>query len=105
MIFNFKKRISISIASVIIISGFLFTNYSALASTLIFFNSNIQHVYSGDDFTVDLKVSSDKSINVIDGTLIYNKNNLEIKNISLEGSLISLWPTPATFDNNKGQLG
>ncbi len=99
------KKIKINLILTAFFFGFLFTNSIAEASTRIYFSPAIQTThYKGDSFVLDLKISSDKSINVIDGTLTYNKDVLKIKNVSIEGSLISLWQTSPVFDNDKGTL-
>ncbi len=92
------------IYSAIMVFGFLFLGSYAEASTLVFFNSNALHMYTGDTTTVDLLVSADKSINVIDGTLTYDKDKIEIKNVTIDGSIASLWTMTPVFDNKKGQL-
>lgn len=101
---NLKIKINL-ISILVIIFGFLFMNSVAEAATTVYFSPSIQTTYyKGDSIILDLKISSDKSINVIDGTLIYDKDKLKIQNVSLEESIISLWQTSPVFDNNKGQL-
>jgi len=88
----------------IIFIGLSFTNLLTFASTKIYFVSNEEQIYTGDRLVVDLKISSDESINVVNGTILYDKNKLSIEEINKEDSLMSLWPTLPTFDNNKGEL-
>jgi hypothetical protein len=75
------------------------------ASTEIYFNNNAKEILVGDSFTASLMISSpDKSINVIDGTLTYDKDKLEIKKVKTDDSVFSLWTEEPSFDNEKGEL-
>lgn len=87
------------------VAGFLFSTSSAYASSEVGFIANTQSIKAGDSFNIDLKISALKtSINTVDGTVIYDPNKLEIKEINTDNSVLSLWPKPAVFDNSKGEL-
>lgn len=101
---NFNGKKYLIIGSILVI-GFFFLPFTALAVTTVYFDLEKPIIYENDTFLVNLKISSpDKSINVIDGTLIYDSNKLEIKEISVGGSLFTLWPKPSVFSNEKGSL-
>jgi len=101
---NFKGKIYLIVGAIFAI-GFFFLPFVAKAATTIYFDLENPVIYEGDTFVVNMKISSpDKSINVIDGTILYDNNNLEIKEISTGGSLFVLWPKPPVFSNNKGTL-
>ncbi len=100
--FNEKKYL---IVGAILAIGFFFLPVSVKAATSIYFDLEQSTIYEGDIFLADLKISTpDKPINVIDGTILYDGAKLEIKEISIGGSLFALWPKPPVFDNNKGTL-
>lgn len=84
---------------------FFFLPLAALAATTISFNAGDSTVSKGDTFVVDVEISTpDKSINVVDGTVIYDNDKLEIKEVSTGGSLLVLWPKSPVFSNEKGNL-
>lgn len=104
MINLFNKKINI-FSILIIIFIFFSCAKTSFASTEIYFHKDLNQIIKGDTFAVDLKISSsDDLINVIDGTIIYDKNILEVVNINTNNSLISLWVTEPTFDNKIGEL-
>lgn len=84
---------------------FVFFAFSAFASTEVSLNSNTQNIAEGDNFTVDLNISTAKtSINVVDGKIVFDADKLEVKNISTDNSILTIWTVPVTFDNSKGQI-
>lgn len=100
--FNGKKYL---IVGAILAAGFFFLPVGLIAATSIYFDLEKPTVYEDDIFLVDLKISTpDEPINVIDGTILYDGDKLEIKEISTGGSLFALWPKPPVFANNKGNL-
>jgi len=99
---NGKKYL---IVGAILAAGFFFLPTNVKAATSIYFDLENSTVYEGNVFLVDLKISTpDKPINVIDGTILYDGDKLEIKEISTGGSLFALWPKPPVFTNTKGTL-
>lgn len=85
--------------------GFFFLPFAVKAATTVYFDLENPMIYEGDTFMAEIKISSsDKSINVIDGTILYDNNKLEVKEVSTGGSLFTLWPKPPVFSNNKGNL-
>jgi hypothetical protein len=100
--FNGKKYL---IIGAIFAIGFFSLPFAVKAATTVYFDLEKPMIYEDDTFLVNLKISTpDKSINVIDGTLIYDSNKLEIKEISTGGSLFALWPKPPVFSNEKGNV-
>ena len=87
-----------------VVAGFLLMYSSAHALTSVYFLNNNLNINNGDTFSVDLKISSDKSVNVIDGTLTFDKNKLAVKEIKTDGSIFSVWAKSPIFDNNKGTI-
>lgn len=102
---NFYRKKYLIIIVFVFIVGFLFSPLTVKASTNLYFDSTKIDIYEGDTFLVDLKISTpDKSINVIDGTLLFDNSKLEIKEISTGGSLLSLWQKKPIFSNENGNL-
>ena len=101
---NFNEKKYLVVGAIFVIGLFLWP-FSVKAATTVYFDLAKPVVYEGDTFIVNLKISSpDKSINVIDGTILYDNNNLEIKEVSAGNSLFALWPKPPAFSNDKGTL-
>jgi len=95
--FDEKKYLVIGI---IFIIGFLFAPVSVKAATSLYFNLEDPVIYKDDIFLVDFKIATpDRSINVIDGTLLYDSDKLEIKEISTDASLIALWSKEPVIAN------
>ncbi|MFA6177345.1 MAG: cohesin domain-containing protein [Candidatus Paceibacterota bacterium] len=82
---------------------FLFASFSC-ATTEIYFQKDLKEITKGDTFLIDLKISSTKEINVIDGTIIYDKDKLAIKEVTTNNSLLSLWVKEPAFNNETGEL-
>ena len=102
---NFKGKIYLICGVVILATGFLLGPFIAKAATTVYFDLEKPIIYEGDTFIVNMKISTpDKSINVIDGTILYDNNKLEIREISTGGSLLSLWSKLPVFSNDKGTL-
>lgn len=100
---NFNEKYLI--LGVIFAIGFFFLPFAVNAATTVYFDLDNPAISEGNTFIVNLKISTpDKSVNVIDGTITYNSNKLEIKEISTGGSLFTLWPKPPVFSNDKGNL-
>ncbi|MDP2638622.1 MAG: cohesin domain-containing protein [Candidatus Azambacteria bacterium] len=101
---NFNGKIYLIIGAIFAV-GFFFLPFVVKAATTVYFDLENPVIYEGDTFLANLKISTpDKSINVIDGTVIYDSKKLEIREISAGGSLLALWPKPPVFSNEKGSL-
>ena len=62
------------------------------AETEISLDSTIRNAEVGNEIVVDLRLSASVDpVNVLDGTLVYDQNKLEIKGVSFDDSIISLW--------------
>ena len=102
--FQFKIKNLYFLITIFTLS-FFFLPFTVKAATTIYFDLENPVIYEGDIFLADLKISTpDKSINVVDGTILYDNSKLEIKEVSTGGSLFTLWPKPPTFSNEKGIL-
>lgn len=85
--------------------GFFFSSSIAHAATTVYFDSDKPVIYQDDTFLVSLKISAtDKSINAVDGTVLYDQSRLEIKEVSTGNSWFTLWPKPPAFSNENGSL-
>ena len=98
-----KKYFSLFITLFII--GFLYIPHFVKASTEVSLIPNTQNIEEGSNFTVELKISASSTpINVVDGTVIFDVNKLEIKSVNIDNSGLSIWTKQPTFDNSKGEL-
>ena len=89
---------------VVMLAFFSFAPISK-AMTEISFENNNQNIQAGNTFKIDLKISSlDKIVNVADGTILYDKNKLEIKKVETTNSIFNLWTEQPIFDNKIGTL-
>jgi len=101
--FNFQKQ------KLLIGFIFVFFIFSGINATIIaadfYFSYPSQNIYEGDIFAVDLNISSDnENINVVEGYLNFDKEKLEVKEITSGGSIFSLWLKPAIFSNETGEI-
>ena len=98
-----KKYFGIKFA---VIAIFVFVFFPALVKASdFFFDSTLEPIYKGDTFIVQLKLSTtDNLINAVEGYLSFDNNKLEVKEISAGGSIFSLWPKPATAQNDNGEI-
>lgn len=87
------------------IIGLLFIPLFTYASTEVGLVPSTSNIQEGSSFTVDLKISVSKTpINTIDGIIVYDASKLEVKDVNTDGSMLSIWPKPANFDNTKGEV-
>jgi hypothetical protein len=78
---------------------------TAKASTEVYFQNSTMEISKGDTFSVNLKISSsDKVVNVVDGTLNYDKEKLSIAKVKTDNSLFSLWTQKPKINNEIGEL-
>jgi hypothetical protein len=102
LVFNLRKVLIIGLA---ILAGLFLGVLEVKAATTIFFDMKEKEIYEGDVFLVNLKISTpDKPINVVDGTILYDSNKLEIKEVSTGNSVFTLWSKPPVFSNGDGTL-
>ena len=104
MIKNINKKIKTSFIIVLFFCIFFAFSSVSYASTQIYFEKDVQNIQKGDIFYVNLKIYSEQEINVIDGTITYNKDTLELQKVDKENSLLSLWAQEPSFDNKTGEL-
>jgi hypothetical protein len=99
-----KKTKIFFVLSVFFSFFFLFTTNS-LASTEIYFQREEKEILVGEKFQVNLNISSpETSVNVIDGTITYDKNKIEIEKVEMTNSILSLWVKEPVFNNETGEL-
>lgn len=102
---NLNLRKDLIVKTAIAAVGFFFLPIAVQAATTLYFDLESPVIYKGDTFLINLKVSTpDKPINVVDGTILYNRDKLEIKEISTGDSLFALWPKPPVFSNDESAL-
>lgn len=104
MIKKYNKKIKVLLnISIIFITLFFFAPTSQ-AMTEVYFQKDSKEIIKGDTFLVNLKISSEKIMNVVDGTITYDKDKLEIREVKINNSLLSLWTKEPIFNNEIGEL-
>lgn len=84
--------------------AFLLSPLTTLSAT-IYFYSETKDIYQGDIFIVETRISSpDKLINAAESIILFDKDKLEVKELSTGGSLFSLWLKPPIFSNEEGKI-
>ncbi len=84
--------------------GFFLLPKIIFAATL-YFTSNSQNIYNGDTFIIEARISSpDKLINVIDGTFLFDRDKMTVKELSTGGSIFPLWAQEPVFSNTDGKI-
>ena len=95
-------KIFISVA--VILFGFILSPTLAKAAT-VYFSPNSDNISQDDVFIVEARISSpEEAINVAEGTIKFDNNKLEVKELSTGGSIFSLWPKPPVFSNQDGKI-
>ena len=90
----------------VIIFSFLFfiLNFSAVNAAEVYFSSRAEETRVGDVFVVEAKISSPELINVADGSILFDKEKLEVRELSTGGSIFSLWASGPSFSNADGRI-
>jgi hypothetical protein len=78
---------------------------SAIHAASIDFSVPAGKIFNGDTFMVEVKISSpDRLINAAQGILFFDKDILEIKEISTGNSVFSMWAEAPSFSNSIGRV-
>ena len=84
--------------------GLVFLPSVAKASR-IYFSPVVKEIYKDDVFILEVRISSsDQLINATEGVLLFNKNKLEVKELSAGGSLFDVWLQKPAFSNQDGKI-
>lgn len=86
--------------------GYLMFPHSVFAAS-VYATVGSKEIYQGDVFVVDAMISSpDARLNVADGSIVFDANTLEVKELSTGGSIFSIWAEQPTVsrENNNGQV-
>lgn len=94
----------IHLVFIIVLFGFVLFPFVTQAAT-VYFTSDSENIYQDDTFIVKLKIASpDEFINAVEGVLLFDKDKLEVKELSSGGSLFNLWLQPPIFSNQEGKI-
>ena len=87
----------------VFVSGFPLTARGASASLYLAPSAGTYTV--GNTFSLEVKVNSGgQAINAADATLVFDTDDLEIRSISKDGSVFSLWVQEPIFSNSLGTI-
>lgn len=72
---------------------FLGLSYSVpVYAAEMFFDSAKERVYTGEEFSVSIKLDPEGvSINAVEGTITYDNQFIEVNNVRVSGSIINTW--------------
>lgn len=84
---------------------FFFGLPKEVSAAEFYFSRSVEAIVMASDiFVVDLMLSSpEERVNVLEGYLSFDKDKLEIKEMSAGGSLFELWLEPPNFYNETGE--
>jgi hypothetical protein len=101
-----KKIIALLVISLALLFNIKLTMPVSAAENVILYLSPSGGTYAaGNTFLVRVKVNSGgQPINAAEGTLIFNPNEVQVVNISKNGSIFSLWTIEPTFSNSAGNI-
>lgn len=89
---------------ILLISFFAFLPSVSYAATLYLESENVEY-YQGDTFLMEIRIDTEReSVNVAEIELMFPADVLEIKDISLGNSILSLWVEKPTFSNEEGRI-
>ncbi|MDP3999194.1 MAG: hypothetical protein Q8P76_01200 [bacterium] len=90
-----------------VICGLLFVIFAAHAAHAaeLYFSARAENIRIDDVFVVEARLSSpDISINVADGSILFDKEKFEVRELSAGGSILSLWAQEPSFSNLAGTI-
>jgi hypothetical protein len=87
-----------------LILGLIFVPFGVQASR-IYFSPLVEKIYKDDIFFIEIRISSpDKLINAVEGVLLFDKEKLEVEDLSDGGSIFTFWPQKLAFSNEEGKV-
>ena len=98
-----KKFYNLLAVSIFLFACFVLPK-AALAASLSFSQSS-QQVYEGDIFTIKLNLDSQgQKVNVLEGSVVFDTNTLEVEDVSTGGSIFNLWTRSPIYNNETGKI-
>jgi len=71
----------------------------------VYFDTTRENIYKDDVFVATVRISNpDRLINAIDGHVLYDENKLEVRDISIGGSVFNVWPKFPKFLDMEGSI-
>lgn len=87
------------------LAGIILFFSPAVYAAELYFSIRADDVRVDDIFVVEARLSSpDTSINVADGSILFNPEILEVRELSAGGSIFSLWASNPSFSNSAGTI-
>lgn len=89
----------------VFVFGLFFLGVNIASAAEVYLSTHGQDIYIDDVFIVDARISSpDTLINVADGSIVYDQEKLEVRELSTGGSAFSLWASGPSFSNLDGKV-
>lgn len=105
---KFNKKIiwfSVSLVFCLVLISCLLPQVARAQSASLYLSPSTGNYTVGNTFLVQVKVNSGGvAINAADGTLIFDPDKLEVRSISKEGSIFTLWVQEPVFSNSLGTI-
>lgn len=99
------KNLKILLPFVLCFSFFFFAEAANQLGASLYIAPLAQNPRVGNNFTATIKIDSlAESVNAVKGILTFNKDKLEIINVSKIGSILNLWVDEPSFSNIDGTL-
>lgn len=105
-----SSKFKISFKFLVVVLGFVFfflnsAGEAKAASASLYLTPSTGTYTVGNTFSVQVKINSgEAAVNAGDGTLVFNPDKLEVKNISKTNSVFSLWVQEPVFSNSVGTI-
>lgn len=91
--------------SIVFILPFCIFNVPTSHAAEVYFAPHTEDIHPGDIFVLEARISSpDKLINVADGTFLFDTDSIEVTELSIGGSVFSLWADGPSFSNTEGRV-
>jgi len=96
---------SILIFSIFLYFLFSFSPTFAESDASLYLSPSTGAYSIGELFAVGVNINTNgKTINTAEGTISFNKDELEVMSISKEGSILTSWPSEPEFSNREGMV-
>ena len=92
------------VASLVAVGGWMMSAVVTNPAANMFISPNTGAVITGEQFTIEVKVSATVPVNVFKGEVIFNPNLLLVERIDYNTSIADLWAEEPWYSNGDGTL-
>lgn len=99
------KNDNVKIKNIFIGLILFFAWFGVASASTLYFLPESQESYSGETFIIDARIDTEgKSVNVINGTIEYPSDKIEVSDVVEGDSVISLWVQRPIDSDQKGEI-